>query len=301
MKYLKLFEEYDYSAYDNDAGDKFWGSKGAGCLIFAKSTGKFLIAFRSRFVNEGESWGIFGGKVDRFEDSLMQAAKREFEEETGYSGNIDLIELYKFRTESGSFEYQNYLGIIDKEFDPVLDWENEDWKWLTLDELMNIEPKHFGLTALLSDNESFDTLRELASEGLNENKSYKNKFKKLENILLKIGGDKVIYQLDEDLDDLIEKGFEILKDFDPEIITLQMEQSKCHKNVSIFYKNFIEENSPDEIDIMTGWVLTDNVWYQHSWVYLTFDNKIIESTFKREKYFGIILNYNKIDDFLDNN
>lgn len=33
--------------YDNKKGGKFWGNIGAGVLVFAKDTKKFLVAMRS--------------------------------------------------------------------------------------------------------------------------------------------------------------------------------------------------------------------------------------------------------------
>jgi len=47
MKYIKLFE--DHSIYTNDI---FWGTIASGILPISKSTGRILIPFRSKYVNE---------------------------------------------------------------------------------------------------------------------------------------------------------------------------------------------------------------------------------------------------------
>lgn len=155
MKYLE-----NYAAYANKQGDKFWGDYAAGTLVYCKSTKRFLVTLRSVYVNEPGTIGIFGGALDDYiQNDLEETAKREFMEETGYEGYIKLIPLYKFVTPNKSFEYQNYLGLIEDEFEPELDWENEDYYWLTFDELLNKENKHFGLELLLKDTKSIEIIK----------------------------------------------------------------------------------------------------------------------------------------------
>ena len=151
MKYIKTFE--NHSIINN----QFWGTIGAGILPFSKKTDRFLLTLRSEFVKEPETWGTWGGKLDDMEtNDPREAAKIEFKEESDYSGKIKLIDayIYKKKDDNGNviFKYYNYIGIIDEEFEPVLDWETSDYKWLTVEELYNIEPKHFGLDALLKNS-----------------------------------------------------------------------------------------------------------------------------------------------------
>jgi len=133
-----------------------WGNIGAGILPYCKKTKRFLLAFRSSYVLEPHTWGIWGGKIEDNED-IEESAIREFEEESGYNNTIKLIPSYIYK-ERG-FTYHNFIGLIEDEFEPGLDWENErgvveteDYKWVTLDELLKIEPKHFGLEKLLDNN-----------------------------------------------------------------------------------------------------------------------------------------------------
>lgn len=137
---------------DNDAGDLFWGNIGAGILPYCTKTKKFLVGFRSAYVNEPHRWGVWGGKLDEGVENLSQiknVAIRELEEETQYSGEIRLIDSHIFKAPSGNFTYYNFIGVVPNEFKPVLDWENEDYRWVSFDELMDIEPKHFGLIELI--------------------------------------------------------------------------------------------------------------------------------------------------------
>jgi 8-oxo-dGTP pyrophosphatase MutT (NUDIX family) len=130
----------------------FWGNVGAGILPIARTTGRLLIAHRSGDVAEPYTWGVWGGKVDDEEVMDLEGeAKREFQEETGYSGSIKMYPAYVYRSQGG-FEYHNFVGVIDDEFQPRYNWETQGHRWVTWDELQSLGSKHFGLDALLSNS-----------------------------------------------------------------------------------------------------------------------------------------------------
>mgnify|MGYP006097739905 CR=1 FL=1 len=127
-------------------------------------------------------------------------------------------------------------------------------------------------------------------------------FSQLKSILLEEGGDKVSETFEEDLEDLIKNGdFYDPSDYDYKVVP--MRTSQCHSNSASFYKNFISDsnNTEEEIDIVTGWALKDGIWMQHSWIFLTFDEIIIETTEPRDLYYGFILSYEDVEEFLYNN
>ena len=157
----------------------YWGTAGAGIIPLAEDTGRFLVPLRSSYVNEPHTWGTIGGKLDTLdgeegyndetgrwvemtEDPELEepedAAQREFEEETGSDLPVELIALYTFRDPAVGFTYYNFLGLIPEEFEPESNWETDEWAWVTLPELLALEPKHFGLKALLRDEPSVETL-----------------------------------------------------------------------------------------------------------------------------------------------
>lgn len=122
----------------------YWGQKGGGILPMAEETGRFLLGLRSQMVNEPGRWGVWGGKCDAEHESTRQAARREFFEETGYGGSVDLSSLFLF--EDQGFQYETFLGRIEQEFTPSLNWENSDYRWMTPDELQaNYNSLHYGL------------------------------------------------------------------------------------------------------------------------------------------------------------
>jgi 8-oxo-dGTP pyrophosphatase MutT (NUDIX family) len=155
------FKKFLENAYQNKSGETFWGNVGAGILPIAISTSRILVAHRSAYVNEPNTYGIWGGKVDNEHTiNLEQEAKREFKEETGYSGSIRLMKAAVFKTKG--FEYHNFLGIIPSEFEPSYNWETQDSLWITLDELFDLEPKHFGLKYLL--NNSYSLIKKYTNQ-----------------------------------------------------------------------------------------------------------------------------------------
>lgn len=158
LEWDKFFETEDYS---NDKNESFWGNIGAGILPISKKTGRILLAYRSGEVNEPYTWGTFGGRIDDPDNETPEeAARRELYEESGHEKIIKMIPAYIYKSPSGGFKYYNFIGIIEKEFEPILDWETDDWKWVNIQELQTIRPKHFGLEALVKN--SLDLIKKYA-------------------------------------------------------------------------------------------------------------------------------------------
>lgn len=156
MRYKKFYKLYLESIEDeilsqkgeyhlsSGSDSRFYGNAGAGVLVYCTSTNRFLLGLRSKLVNEPNTWGTFGGKIENDADPKM-AALRELKEETGYNGNVDLTLFDVFQ--SGNFKFYNFLGKVEKEFSPTLDWENESAEWFSL---KDFPPNlHFGTKRLL--------------------------------------------------------------------------------------------------------------------------------------------------------
>jgi len=138
-------------------GRVFWGRRGAGALLLARDTGRVLALRRSRSVMEPRTWGIAGGAIDSGEDP-EKSARREVQEELDYYGPVEMHPAHVFQ--SDAFRYHNFIGIVPVEFKPRLNWENDLYRWVDIDEMP--EPRHYGLKALF-DN-SGDLIRRLIAE-----------------------------------------------------------------------------------------------------------------------------------------
>ena len=123
----------------------FWGNAGAGCIVQAEDTGRYLISLRSEEVQEPLTWGVIGGAIDSNEDPL-NAAIRELKEETRYNGPIiGSQKLHVFN--KGSFKYTTFMIIVPSEFTPILDWESKDAQWFERGKWP--APLHFGLEEII--------------------------------------------------------------------------------------------------------------------------------------------------------
>lgn len=122
----------------------FWGKQGAGCLFYALSTGRMLFPKRSDKVLEPHTWGTWGGAMDQGE-TPEQAVRREVGEEAGVRVK-SLIPVFTFKHPSG-FQYHDFLAIVPDEFEPKLDHETEDAKWVQPPDWPS--PLHPGVRAML--------------------------------------------------------------------------------------------------------------------------------------------------------
>lgn len=142
-----LFEAHP-DAEHFDALDRtgFFGAAGAGCVFLARDTGRLLIAHRSMHVEQPNTWGGWGGAINRGENP-EEAVRREVAEEAGYHGHFEMKPLFVFA--KGTFRYYNFLVIVDQEFTPVLDWETQGFEWCEWGHWP--QPLHFGLVSLFGD------------------------------------------------------------------------------------------------------------------------------------------------------
>lgn len=151
MIYRRFFEETD------EDNPKYWGKEAAGCIFLARDTGRILLARRSNEVSyEPNTWAGWGGKLDDNETPL-QAAEREVEEETGFRGNYKVNHLWTFNDPETGFRYHNYLVVVPKEFTPRLNWENDDYEWVEFGSWPR--PLHWGIELLLQN--SGETLKKV--------------------------------------------------------------------------------------------------------------------------------------------
>jgi len=143
------------------ADDDFCGNKGAGAIILAKSTGKILVSFRSKDVDQPHTWGVWGGITNKKETPIA-GATREATEELGDFELIDSIPLYVFRDKKAGFVFHNFLFVVDKQFTPSPKrkekWETEGHRWVEFGDWP--KPLHFGLKDLIKDKVSMDKVKE---------------------------------------------------------------------------------------------------------------------------------------------
>jgi len=130
---------------------------GAGCLITATETNRFLLIQRSEYVPMPLVWGLPGGKVDAGERP-MAAAKREVMEEIGFDMTDRPLRLiYTNDTHAPRFRFYTYACVVTKEFEPKLNWESTGYIWCDLDDMPS--PLHWGVSQLINHDSSARILK----------------------------------------------------------------------------------------------------------------------------------------------
>jgi 8-oxo-dGTP pyrophosphatase MutT (NUDIX family) len=117
--------------------------QGAGVLPIA-ATGRILLGFRSAGGNQ-KTWASWGGSIEKGE-TPKETARRELEEETGFSGKIELIPFHV--RETNSKIYHLFIGLVDEEFEPKLNEEHSKSKWLSFKKAKTYKPHHPSLKDL---------------------------------------------------------------------------------------------------------------------------------------------------------
>jgi hypothetical protein len=118
--------------------------------------------------------------------------------------------------------------------------------------------------------------------------------KKLKPLLLRFGGDYLVAppKPDPDLLRLLQWGIVT----GGRIVLKPMKRSSCHENVSVLWR----KRRFGTVGIATGYALSeDGLWRQHTWGLLR--DGILETTATRLVYFGIILQEEKADLFVESN
>jgi len=113
----------------------------AGALFFAMDTGRFLFLHRTQS-KHSQVWGLAGGTAES-EETAWQACEREIAEEIGEQSIAKTIPLERFRSRDGEFEYHTYVCVIEREFQPCLNYEHDGYSWVSFDAWPR--PLHYGV------------------------------------------------------------------------------------------------------------------------------------------------------------
>jgi ADP-ribose pyrophosphatase YjhB (NUDIX family) len=136
--------------------------RGAGALLYAYKSKRFLLIKRSNFVSAPLTWALPGGSINDGE-AVADGCAREVLEETGIV--INPQDLYLIHTEeehAPRFIYYSFATAVDREIEPKLNWESESYIWCGVDELPS--PLHPGVQALFSSNSAAQRMHQLSQK-----------------------------------------------------------------------------------------------------------------------------------------
>lgn len=119
--------------------------------------------------------------------------------------------------------------------------------------------------------------------------------KLLNEKLLSFGGTKALIPvIEEDAAAILARGFLL----EPDIINVRTDRQgrpgECHLNSAFLW----DANRDQDINIWTGYALSDNIWRPHSWVYHNDTDELFETTPEvRELYYGFPLTEKEAEKF----
>lgn len=127
----------------------YWGRQGAGILF---TTGRrVLLCLRSAYVLQPGTWGIPGGAVkpslEGRKDAVVLTVRDEAGEELGGLPR-GWRRVGETVYEDRGFRYTTVIARVSEagagRFEPVLNWESDEARWFTEQELSEID-LHFGV------------------------------------------------------------------------------------------------------------------------------------------------------------
>lgn len=111
-------------------------------------------------------------------------------------------------------------------------------------------------------------------------------------LLLEIGGTRVAVQFDDaGACEFIARNGELTEISG--LVFRAGEPNHCHTNCAITW-----QSDPTRYRIQTGFALSGGVWRRHSWL-LDQRDRILETTFPQEMYFGVILDQDETIEFVE--
>jgi len=127
--------------------------KAAGFLFVARSTKNILLILRSPIVTQPNLWCGVGGKIEEGE-TPEEAAIREAGEEVGFNGECEKIPLHVHKSEG--LVFHNFIGLVDQEFHPTINWESSGWAWVSHKRIP--KPLHPGMIEVFSTEDAKEIL-----------------------------------------------------------------------------------------------------------------------------------------------
>jgi mutator protein MutT len=90
----------------------------AGVVFLAKDTGRCLLQLRNSDKRFKNTWGFWGGMIEKGE-TVYQCIQRELTEEIGFVpelAKLNPIDVYQSRDKH--FYYYSFVYLVEKEFSP---------------------------------------------------------------------------------------------------------------------------------------------------------------------------------------
>ena len=117
-------------------------AKTSGIVVCLNDEQQFLVIRRSDIDHRAGQWTMPGGHIDSKDCTIEHGAARELEEEASLTCDVcDLVYLGRPKPEKFFFMTQKWSGEVDvdKPNPESGEIEHDDWKWVTINEIKEME------------------------------------------------------------------------------------------------------------------------------------------------------------------
>lgn len=128
----------------------------AGVVFLAKDTGRCLLQLRNSDKRFKNTWGFWGGIMERGE-TPYECIQRELTEEIGFVPELQKLNpIDVYQSKDKKFYYYSFVAVVDKEFIPKLNGESAGYAWVDIG--VWPQPLHNGARLTLNKNGGTDKL-----------------------------------------------------------------------------------------------------------------------------------------------
>jgi 8-oxo-dGTP pyrophosphatase MutT (NUDIX family) len=136
----------------------------AGVLFLAKDTGRCLFQLRKAEKRFKNTWGFWGGTLNRNE-TPYECIQRELKEEIGFVPELQKLNpIDVFQSKDKKFYYYSFVYVVEKEFSPILNSESAGYAWVDIDWWP--APLHAGAKTTLVHNKGAEKIHTILSLAL---------------------------------------------------------------------------------------------------------------------------------------
>jgi mutator protein MutT len=129
----------------------------AGVVFLAKDTGRCLLQLRNSDKRFKNTWGFWGGIIERGE-TPYECIQRELTEEIGFVPELTKLNpIDVYQSKDKNFYYYSFVAVVDKEFIPKLNGESAGYAWVDIG--VWPQPLHNGARLTLNKNGGTDKLQ----------------------------------------------------------------------------------------------------------------------------------------------
>lgn len=128
----------------------------AGVVFLAKDTGRCLLQLRNSDKRFKNTWGFWGGMIEKGE-TPYECIQRELTEEIGFVPELTKLNpIDVYQSKDKKFYYYSFVAVVDKEFSPNLNGESAGYAWVNIG--IWPQPLHQGAKITLEKNGGTDKI-----------------------------------------------------------------------------------------------------------------------------------------------